>query len=207
LNVLIIVKREGDTDMNTVEPIRDWDLLLNIEDYLECQKSKRNYVLFMSGIYLGIRVSDLLQLKVSDVKNKDHIFIREKKTGKENPLLINDDLKEIFKEFVAGKSRNSYLFRDERQGKPNKPISRQQVWNILNDIAEHFEYDDPIGCHTLRKTFGYWLYQNNPDEIMTIKELLNHSDISITKRYIGITQDNKDNTIRKMSFRGRCPKK
>ena len=193
--------------MNTVEPIRDWDLLLNIEDYLECQKSKRNYVLFMSGIYLGIRVSDLLQLKVSDVKNKDHIFIREKKTGKENPLLINDDLKEIFKEFVAGKSRNSYLFRDERQGKPNKPISRQQVWNILNDIAEHFEYDDPIGCHTLRKTFGYWLYQNNPDEIMTIKELLNHSDISITKRYIGITQDNKDNTIRKMSFRGRCPKK
>lgn len=193
--------------MNTVEPIRDWDLLLNIEDYLECQKSKRNYVLFMSGIYLGIRVSDLLQLKVSDVKNKDHIFIREKKTNKENPLLINDDLKEIFKEFVAGKPRNSYLFRDERQGKPNKPISRQQVWNILNDIAEHFEYYDPIGCHTLRKTFGYWLYQNNPDEIMTIKELLNHSDISITKRYIGITQDNKDNTIRKMSFRGRCPKK
>lgn len=193
--------------MNTVEPIRDWDLLLNIQDYLEDQKSKRNYVLFMSGLYLGIRVSDLLQLRVNDVKNQDHIYIREKKTGKENSIAINEDLKEIYSEYVVGKPRNNFLFRDERKNRPNKPISRQQVWNILNDIAEHFKYDDPIGCHTLRKTFGYWLYQKDPDELMTIKELLNHGDISVTKRYIGITQDNKDNTIKRMSFRGRCPKK
>lgn len=193
--------------MNTVEPIRDWDLLLNIQDYLEEQKSKRNYVLFMSGLYLGIRVSDLLQLRVNDVKNQDHIYIREKKTGKENSIAINEDLKEIYSEYVVGKPRNNFLFRDERKNRPNKPISRQQVWNILNDIAEHFKYDDPIGCHTLRKTFGYWLYQKDPDELMTIKELLNHGDISVTKRYIGITQDNKDNTIKRMSFRGRCPKK
>ncbi|MDB2161522.1 tyrosine-type recombinase/integrase [Clostridium butyricum] len=201
------MRKEGETGMNTVEPIRDWDLLLDIEDHLECKKSKRNYVLFMSGIYLGIRISDILELRVSDVRNKDHIFIRERKTGKENPIIINEDLKEIYKEFTAGKPRNSYLFRDERKGKPNKPISRQQVWNILNDIANHFKYDDPIGCHTLRKTFGYWLYQSDPDNIMTIKEALNHSDIDITKRYIGITQDDKDKMISKISFRGRCPKK
>lgn len=196
--------------MNTVEPIRDWDLLLQIQDYLEEKESKRNYVLFMSGLHLGLRISDILQLRVSDVKNKDHIFLREGKTGKENKIAINEELEEIYAEYIIGKPRNQFLFRDERtfkKPKRSKPLSRQQVWNILNDIAANFEYKDPIGCHTLRKTFGYWIYQEKPEELMTIKELLNHSDISITKRYIGITQDTKDTVIKGMSFRGRNPKK
>ena len=211
LNVLIIVKKEGDR-VNTVEPIRDWDLLLDIEDYLESKRSKRNYVLFMSGIHLGIRISDILRLKVSDVRNKEHIYIREEKTGKENSIAIHEELAEIYNEFTKGKDRNSYLFRDERRrkdGKPrkNKPISRQQVWNILNDIADRFEYTDPIGCHTLRKTFGYWMYQTDASNIMTIKDALNHSDLEYTKRYIGVTKDDKDKMLKSISFRGKCPKK
>lgn len=190
--------------MNTVEPIKDWDLLLDIEDYLE-EKSQRNYVLFMTGLHLGLRVSDILQLKVRDVKNKDHIYIREEKTGKENLIVINDELKEIFNNYIRGKPKNQYLFKGEGN-RPNKPISRQQVWNILNEVAAHFKYKDPIGCHTLRKTFGYWLYQDTKDAI-GIKELLNHSDISITKRYIGVTQDSKDNMVRNISYKKRRPKK
>lgn len=195
--------------MNTVEPIRDWDILLEIQDYLE-KKSKRNYVLFMSGLHLGLRISDILKLRVSDVKNKEYISVREQKTGKENRIAINEELREIYDEYIVGKARNEFLFKDDRNFKKlkkSKPLSRQWVWKILNDIADKFEYKDPIGCHTLRKTFGYWMYEKNPDDLMTIKELLNHEDISYTKRYIGINQDSKDKVIKSMSFRGKCPKK
>ncbi|NWK11332.1 site-specific integrase [Clostridium cadaveris] len=184
--------------MNTVEPIRDWDLLLDIEDYLK-DKNERDYVWFMSGIFLGRRISDILPLKVRDVKNKDFIYIREKKTGKEARLPINEELKEIYREYCKGKKDYEYLFRS--RGK-NKPITRQRVWQILNDVAREFEYKDKIGCHTLRKTFGYWLYQDTKDAV-AIQDMLNQSDISITKRYIGVTQDTNDSIMKGMSFRKR----
>lgn len=72
-------------------------------------------------------------------------------------------------------------------------------------MADEFEYKDPIGCHSLRKTFGYWLYQDTKDAV-AIKEMLNHSDISITKRYIGVTQDSKDLMIKGISYRKRRKK-
>lgn len=143
--------------MNTVEPIRDFELLLDIEDYL-LSKNERDYVLFMAGIYLGRRISDLLPLKVRDVRGKSHIYIREEKTGKEARILVNEDLREIFDHYIKGKRDYEYLFKRSK-GK-NKPISRQRVWQILNDAAKEFEYKDNIGCHTLRKTFGYWLYED-----------------------------------------------
>lgn len=181
--------------MNTVEPIRDWDLLLDIEDYLK-DKNERDYVLFMTGIYLGRRISDILPLKVRDVKNKDYIYMREKKTGKEVRIVVNDELKDIYKSYCKGKKDYEYLFRG--QGKKT-PLTRQRVWQILNKAAKEFEYKDKIGCHTLRKTFGYWLYEDTKDAV-AIQELLNQSDISITKRYIGVTQDSKDTLVKGLSF-------
>lgn len=185
--------------MNTVEPIRDFNLLQDIADYLKDNR-ERDYVLFMTGIYIGRRISDILPLKVRDVKGRDHIYIREKKTNKEAKILINDELKEIFKEYCKDKKDYEYLFRRSR-GK-NKPITRQRVWQILNDAASKFEYKDKIGCHTLRKTFGYWLYEDTKDAV-AIQELLNQSDISITKRYIGVTQDSKDKIVSGLSFKKR----
>ena len=67
--------------MNTVEPIRDFSMILDIADYLK-SKNKRDYVLFMTGIYLGRRVTDMLSFKVRDVKNKSYIYFREGKTNK-----------------------------------------------------------------------------------------------------------------------------
>lgn len=183
--------------MNTVEPIRDKSIILDLSDYLKC-KSQRDYVLFMTGIYLGRRITDMLSFKVRDVRNKNYIYFREGKTSKEARIAINDDLRKIYKEYTKDMQDYEYLFKS-RQGK-NKPISRQRVWQILNAAADYFDYKDNIGCHTLRKTFGYWLYQESKDAV-AIKDLLNHSDISITKRYIGVTQDSKDSLVKGLSFR------
>ena len=139
--------------MNTVEPIRDYNLILDIADYLK-EKNERDYVLFMTGIYLGRRISDMLSFKVRDVKNKNYIEIIEEKTNKKSKIIINDELKEIYKEYLKGKSAYEPLFKS-REGK-NQSICRQRAYQILKEAADFFEYKDSIGCHSLRKTFGYY---------------------------------------------------
>ena len=64
--------------MNTVEPIRDINLVWDIADHLK-ETSERNYVMFLCGIYTGLRISDILKLQVRDVRKKQYVAIREKK--------------------------------------------------------------------------------------------------------------------------------
>lgn len=71
--------------MNTVEPIRDMDLVMDLADYLK-SNNERDYVLFMFGIYTGLRISDILKFRVRDVKGKTRfIFERRNREGKAFP--------------------------------------------------------------------------------------------------------------------------
>lgn len=181
--------------MNTVEPIRDMDLVMDVADYLKA-KSKRDYVMFMFGIYTGLRISDILKLRVRDVREKKYIYIREKKTGKEKRFPINAELKPVIEEFIRGRKDFEFLFKSPNY--PNKAISRQQAYNILTDAGKVFGIS-AIGTHTLRKTFGYHVYQQTHDAV-TLMDIFNHADMSITLRYIGINQDNKDKAIRGLTY-------
>lgn len=185
----------GGDRLNTVQPIRDMELVRDIADCLKLQ-SMRNFVMFMTGIYSGLRISDILKLRARDVRNKKYISIREIKTRKEKLFVINKKLKKILDEYIADMKDYEYLFRNNR--KCNKPISRQQAYNILSDAGKKFGLDS-IGTHTLRKTFGYHFYQQTKDAV-TLMKIFNHSDISITLRYIGIIQDNMDELMEKLSF-------
>ena len=111
-------------------------------------------------------------------------------------MKIPKDLKYILESFMKDKLDYEYVFLSKK-GK-NRPISRQQAYRILTDAAEKFGLES-IGCHTLRKTFGYQLYQRTHDGI-TIKEILNHSDLSTTLRYIGVNQDRKDKIVEEVSY-------
>jgi integrase len=172
------------------------NLIFDIADYLRA-KSERDYVMFMFGIYSGLRISDTLKFRVRDVRDKNYIMIREQKTGKEKKFPINDELKPILKEYITDKKDYEYLFKS-RKGR-NEPITRQQAYNILNDAAEAFNLY-AIGTHTLRKTWGYHTYQQTHD-VVTIMKILNHSDPSVTLRYIGINQDIMDSTMQRLSFK------
>lgn len=193
---LFSCRKKGVFFLNTVEPIRDMDLVLDVADYLKAQ-NERDYVLFMFGIYTGLRISDILKFRVRDVKDKDAVYIREEKTGKEKRFPINAELKPIIVNYIQGKKDFEYLFKSPNF--PNKAISRQQAYNILSKAGGVFGISS-IGTHTLRKTFGYHMYQQTHDAV-TIKEILNHSDISVTLRYIGINQDNKDKAIKGLTFK------
>lgn len=183
--------------MNTVEPIRDINLVWDIADYLK-ETSERNYVMFLCGIYTGLRISDILKLQVRDVRKKQYVTIREKKTGKEKKFKINKELRPILEKYIADKPDYEYLFHAAHS---KKPISRQQAYNIISSAGKQFGLDS-IGTHTLRKTFGYHTYQQTHDTA-TLMDVFNHSDVSVTLRYIGINQDSKDDLIDSLSYRRR----
>lgn len=140
--------------MKTVQPIRDKNKIDEMKTELKKQGT-RDYLLFVTGINVGLRVSDLRVLKVSDILNDDrtpksHITIIEKKTGKIKKFKINDSLSREFIEYTKSMKMNDYLFYS-RKG-VNKPITRVQVYRILNAVAKKIDLEE-IGTHTLRKTF------------------------------------------------------
>lgn len=191
--------------MNTVEPIRDINLVNDIADYLRVN-SERNYVMFMFGIHSGLRISDILPLLVRDVRDrmgrmKSHIYIREQKTNKEKRFVINNELKKILSDYVYKKQDHEYLFKS-REGY-NRSITRQQAYLILNMAAQKFGLEN-IGCHTLRKTFGYHLYKRFHDPV-AIQKILNHRHVSDTLIYIGVNQERQDDIVSKLSFKRYIP--
>ena len=145
--------------MSTVEPIRNKADIKKVENILSIQ-SKRDLLLFEIGINCGLRISDILRLNVGDVRDKTHIQIVEKKTGKFKKFPINSKLKPMIDDFIKGR-RNK----------------------------------ESVGTHTMRKTFGYHHYKMFKDVVM-LQKIFNHSSPQITLRYIGVEQDEIDDSYK-----------
>ena len=171
--------------MNIVEPIRDIDLVKDVGNYLK-EKNERNYIMYLLGIYSGLRITDILSLKAKDVKSRSSISLREKKTGKQKIFQINPFLKKELERYIDENNieMDEYLIRSN--GKVNKPISREMAYIIMKDAATYFGLFN-IGTHTMRKTFGYHFYKQTGD-VVSLQKIFNHSDPSITLKYIGIEQ-------------------
>lgn len=180
--------------MNVVQPIRNKELLQEIKKCLK-ERNERNYIMFLLGINTGLRISDILRLRVRDVQGWD-IFIREKKTGKSKQIKMPSELKKEVRNYVKTKDPSEFLIKS-REGK-NKPITRGMAYVILNEIAEEFGLER-IGTHSLRKTYGYHHYKQFKD-VAALQKIFNHSDPSITLRYIGIEQDSLNEMQRKFKI-------
>ncbi|MBU5211060.1 tyrosine-type recombinase/integrase [Heyndrickxia oleronia] len=172
--------------MNEVQPIRNIKHINAIKKALH----GRDQLLFIFGINSGLRISDILKIKVGDVRDKDSIVVQETKTSKPKRFVFNHSIKNAVSEIVpATADDNEYLFKS-RKG-DNKPISRVAAWRILNDAADRAGVADKIGAlgtHSLRKSFGYHAYKNGTD-ITLLQSIFNHSSQKDTLRYIGINQD------------------
>jgi integrase len=182
--------------MEFVQPIRDKNKIQQMKDIL-IKNGYRDFLLFTAGINTGLRISDLLKLKVSDIKESEHITIREQKTGKTTRFIINDIFKKHVEPYIKSMSNNDYLFKS-RKGY-NEPITRTQAYRIINSASRKAGIKDQIGTHTLRKTFGYHHYQKFKD-VALLQNIFNHSAPSITLRYIGINDDIKDQSMREFEL-------
>lgn len=167
-----------------VQPIRNKTDLENMKWALKRHCGERDYILFLLGINTGLRVSDLLELTIQQVKGKKKIIVVEKKTKKKRDIYLSGIYEELntYIETLAG---TEWLF-PSRKG--DKAISRIQAYRQLNKAADMADITSGIGTHTMRKTFGYWHYKGFKD-VAKLQSILNHSHPSITLDYIGITSE------------------
>ncbi|MED1092193.1 site-specific integrase [Bacillus paramycoides] len=175
--------------MREVQPIRDREKIEEIKTRLK-NKNARDWFMFEMGINVGLRISDLLPLRVFDVRGKTHISIKEKKTDKNKRFKINGNMQRLIEEYTKYMEEEDYLFPSN---KTDKAIQRVQAYKILNAVGREAGLEE-IGTHTLRKTFGYHFYQRTKD-VALLQELFNHSAPSVTLKYIGINQDIIDAAI------------
>ena len=191
-------------DMKT-EPIRDAGLVKTLFTQLLQEKTKYG-ILFLLGVNTGLRISDLLSLRVSDIfivscsdaENfnklvygfKDYLTVVEKKTGKTNQIKLNEVLRKYLVEYVKENNMDgkSYLFSSQKN--KSVPFKRLQAYRVMKEHADSLGIQN-FGTHTMRKTFGYFFYKNTQN-IALLMDVLNHSSQNITLRYIGISQDIKD---------------
>ncbi|MFB4160586.1 tyrosine-type recombinase/integrase [Geomicrobium sp. JSM 1781026] len=172
---------------NTVQPFK------SKADRAKMRKALqgRDQLLFTLGIHLGLRISDLLTLRVGDLRGQRELTINESKTGKPRRIKLSAQVHKEMKSVTA--PDDDFIFRRKR-GDKNEAITRVQAYKILNAAAERAGIAaniGPIGCHSLRKTHG-WLLHEKDVHITRIAKMLNHSSIEVTEKYIGITDDEID---------------
>ncbi|MDF2881039.1 MAG: xerC 1 [Clostridiaceae bacterium] len=180
-----------------VEPIKNIKDIAKIKQYLIGKENKRDYMLFVVGINVGLRIGDLLSLKITDIfqdgKIVDKVTINEQKTDKKREFELNKSAKDsiaLYLSTLKGIDIDSYLFKSR---KGNGALTVESAHKIIKTTLKELNIKGNYGTHTLRKTFAYHIYakniKTNPSIINTLQKMLNHSSASVTLRYIGITKE------------------
>jgi len=184
--------------MNFVEPIRDRKKIAQIKNLLRGQRRYRDLLLFTVGINTALRISDLLELRLSqflDEKGRirNHFWIKEQKRGKRHEVVINASIREVLQEYLAEfpairKNALNFFFSFPHHNDYTKHIRRGQAWKFITSICHDVGLAGNFGTHSLRKTWGYHARMSGVD-VALIMHKLNHESIAYTKRYLGITDD------------------
>lgn len=162
----------------------------------------RNKMLFLIAVNIGLRASDLIQLRWSyfykdDMTFKESYVLQPKKTrktGKFVKIFFNQTVKKTIENYVNEypvKSLDDYLFRSR---KGNNPITERGLWKIIVDVAADAGIDKNVGSHSLRKTWARTIYdraEDKSDALVMLQECLRHSDSLTTLRYIAIMDEEK----------------
>jgi integrase len=178
---------------NTTTGYLEWDTFVSLITRLENKGEYKFCLLISTGVFTGLRISDLLTLKYTDLINKDILTIREKKTKKVRTIKINPDLsilvERIYKKLNLS-NPNQFIFLN-RFG--NKPIDKSYVNTKLKEVfsKNRIKVDGNVSSHLFRKTLGRRVMEINNysnESLVLLMELFGHSSMSITKRYLGIRQ-------------------
>lgn len=185
--------------MEYVEPIRDIAKIKEIKNIL-LKKSLRDYTLFVLGINTGLRSSELLSLKISEVYDFDRDCVKEflcpeSRKGKAySDFYLNDQVKEALSTYIKNTSFSSSDFLFKSAKNYSSPITRQQAYRIILQAVRDAGIEDKIGTHTLRKTFGYHAYRKGV-AISLLQKIFHHTTKAETLAYIGV-KSVKQNDVR-----------
>lgn len=189
--------------MNTTQPIRNPKELRALKDYYQTSvPNMRNHLLIILGLNTALRISDILSLcwnQVYDFSNKTfrrHISLVEQKTGKRSRIYMNQELKQALNAYQKELTEKGkeifparYLFLGQKDA--GRPISRIQAYRIIHEASAKCQLSTPASCHSLRKTFGHQALKQGVSPAI-LMNIYNHSSFQITKRYLGIEQEERD---------------
>lgn len=170
--------------MTTVQPFpkeRINDIALWLKNY-----SIKYYVIYLIGISVGIRVSDILNLKITDMKNTDRIVIKEKKTGKTKVFPLRPQIAKVVEDYIDiyCADGQEFLFL----GKKGAKLDRSAVYRVFNRCVKELGINMKCGTHSSRKSCGRAIYEKT-HSLATVMRIFNHSSELISARYIGLTED------------------
>lgn len=192
--------KRGIKKASEVEPIKKMKDIKKIKQFLLGKENKRDYMLFVVGINIGLRAGDLLSLKIGNIykdgKVMESYTLYEEKTGKRRTFDINKAAREAIALYLSALNEideDDYLFKSRKSKTISRPLTVSSTHKIIKTTCRDLGIKGNFGTHTLRKTFAYHVYinniQKNPTILNTLQKMLNHSSPATTLRYIGITQE------------------
>ena len=164
----------------------------------ELLKGDKNFIVgfyIILSINTGLRVSDVLRFKHCDLidkKENDIITIHEKKTGKVRQLTLNKHIVKSYA-YLAQRLKENGLFNIEGYifiSQKKKVFSSRSLNRIIKKIFDNQRLN--ISTHSLRKSFGRQVYENNNQSehsLVLLSEIFCHSSVSITRRYLGLRRE------------------
>ena len=175
--------------MNNVDAIKDKEDIEKIKEVL-IRGDYRNYLMFIIGINTGLRITQILSLKFSDLIDNENIIL-SKINFNGIEYKINNCIKEALRVYICTsgvKYKNTFIFKSKRG---DNPIERTQAYRILKNACREAGVNLNFGTHTLRKTFGYHFYRQYKD-LRYLQKLFNHSSINITIKYIDLEKQSEE---------------
>lgn len=161
----------------------------------------RDKLLLIMGVKMGVRITELLSLKVADVYQHGtvptHISfkrssVKGKRAGRSIP--VHPAVKTALVEFLATNKPSNEAFLFAGRGEA-KAISRQQAWNICEQAFSRCHLTGILGTHTMRKTFAKNIYERSGHCLIRTKRALGHTDIRTTEKYLSFTESEVENLI------------
>ena len=189
--------------MAATQPIRNKHQIKELARYYLRRGQFRNHVLIVLGLHTALRISDLLRLRWDDVYDFENQCVRaiftttEKKTGKGKTIALNKDAVRALTLLATKTAEQGHFLLENNRTK--KAISRIQAYRLIRAAADALQFQFRVSCHSLRKTFGYHALKSGVS-LATIMEIYNHSNFAVTRRYLGITQDEKNEAYQNLSL-------
>jgi integrase len=188
----------------TTADFLEWNQSMNLIRNLYNDGNYKMSLLISFGSFWGLRISDILSLKWEQVYNRDEFSLVEHKTGKSREIKINSQLKRHISdcyEKIKPRKLDEFIFTSQK----GSIYSIQRINVILKDLKVKYNLKiRNFSSHSLRKCFGREIFNRSGENaelaIVKLSHLFNHSNTSITRRYIGITQQELLNTYDVLSF-------
>lgn len=177
----------------TTSDYLQWNEAMKLIRLLYKDANYKMSLLISVGCFWGLRISDILSLRWNDILNVDEFSIIEHKTGKQRTIRINSQLKrhiaDCYKQ-INPIGINAPILVSQK----GTVYTIQRINIILKEIKAEYKLSiKNFSCHSLRKTFGRQVYNQNADNaelaLVKLMDLFNHSNIAITKRYLGLRQE------------------